>query len=442
MISMVAQLVLVFVVVIVDRGGFVDMEYSDLKKQLFVVDLSASVCLHCDASFYKDVCNKFINSTDYEDAREILDYIMDEKQEKEWKGFPKYIETLEHGDLFEVFNCTIDGDGLKLKPFKEGDIIHPMFISILQNVGYLLNESSVIVDNKEYHVGIVEYTPIVNESYWYDKILETNISVFCDTMEWIDSDEELTASVAYSKQHTQTYLNDEQPCFNPRILVKENISVVNQKTIVAAIEIKKQNPSSRIAVLNFANPINPGGAVKAGYMGQEEELCRCSTLFKVLSDDNICGAYYSNNKAFLTNFGNNSLIYSERIIICKSDEEEPVRLERKNHTAVDVITMAAPYCGEPEINDEQLFSLHLSRALHMLSVASAKGANVLILGAFGCGAFKNNPYIVAKAYKEAISVFPHVFDQIVFAVYSKESSKSDNYKIFREILSENNRSDL
>ena len=38
----------------------------------------------------------------------------------------------------------------------------------------------------------------------------------------------------------------------------------------------------------------------------------------------------------------------------------------------------------------------------MFTVAASKGTDILVLGAFGCGAFQNNPEVVARAYKVAI----------------------------------------
>lgn len=413
------------------------MKGSFLKKQLFVVDLTTLTCIHCDTAFYKEVCNRFVESTDYEDAYEMLDYIMNEEQDNLWNGFPEYIKTLKYEELFEVFHCGLDGGGLKPKPFMEADAIHPMFITVIQKTGYTLKQCAATIENEEHCLGIVEYVPKSKES-WHDRNLENNLYAFNDTMEWSESDEQLRASLAYSKDNTQVYLNNETPCYNSNEVKKQIISVVNQKTVMMAIEIKKQNPTSRIAILNFANPVNPGGAVTLGYMGQEEELCRCSTLYRVLSDPDICGAYYAHNKALASDFGDESLIYSEGIRICKSDEEYPVRLENSKHIDVDVITMAAPYCGNSQITAELLYSLHYARAMHLLGIAAAKEAEVLILGAFGCGAFKNDPYIVCKAYKDAISAFPKLFNQIVFAIYCNESTKDNNYSIFCENLIKNN----
>lgn len=57
-----------------------------------------------------------------------------------------------------------------------------------------------------------------------------------------------------------------------------------------------------------------------------------------------------------------------------------------------------------------------------------------MLGAFGCGAFKNDPKIVARAYKVALEQFPKIFKKIVFAVYC--SKDTTNYDAFsRELLS-------
>ncbi|MCR4649044.1 MAG: TIGR02452 family protein, partial [Lachnospiraceae bacterium] len=63
------------------------------------------------------------------------------------------------------------------------------------------------------------------------------------------------------------------------------------------------------------------------------------------------------------------------------------------------------------------------------TVAAYKGADTLVLGAFGCGAFKNNPKVVARAYKTALQEFPKVFERIVFAVYCSEWD-SKNYDVF------------
>ena len=112
---------------------------------------------------------------------------------------------------------------------------------------------------------------------------------------------------------------------------------------------------------------------------------------------------------------------------------------------VDVITIAAPDLrrksnvhaplvnGGTFMNNAELFGYHVKRAIHMLTCAAAKGADILVLGAFGCGAFENDPEVVARAYKTALQEFPKVFEKIEFAVYCSPRD-GRNYDVFKRVL--------
>lgn len=56
--------------------------------------------------------------------------------------------------------------------------------------------------------------------------------------------------------------------------------------------------------------------------------------------------------------------------------------------------------------------------------------NILVLGAFGCGAFMNDPNIVAKAYSTALEDYLFCFDQIEFAIYCRPW-ETENYDAFQ-----------
>ena len=103
---------------------------------------------------------------------------------------------------------------------------------------------------------------------------------------------------------------------------------------------------------------------------------------------------------------------------CKTDEDLPQRMPKEDWVKVDVITIAAPDLRDDSrilarsMNDDgifmsnaELFGYHVKRAIHMLTCAAAKGADILVLGAFGCGAFRNDPEVVARAFKTAINEF-------------------------------------
>ena len=111
-------------------------------------------------------------------------------------------------------------------------------------------------------------------------------------------------------------------------------------------------------------------------------------------------------------------------------------MEKDDWVNVDVITIAAPHlASSPEwgltISDPQLFGIHVKRAIHMLTVAASNKVDIFVLGAFGCGAFNNNPHVVAKAYKVALQQFEGAFEKVEFAVFCMDH-ETDNYIAFRD----------
>ena len=126
-------------------------------------------------------------------------------------------------------------------------------------------------------------------------------------------------------------------------------------------------------------------------------------------------------------------IYTPEIIVCKSDIDRPARLPRDKWDLVDVITIAAPNLRNLEISDEELFDLQETRIRHMLTVVAHHGAEIFITGAFGCGAFQNNPEIVAEAYKKILPEFDGFFKEVVFAIYCRPQ-ETINFDTFRRIL--------
>lgn len=111
--------------------------------------------------------------------------------------------------------------------------------------------------------------------------------------------------------------------------------------------------------------------------------------------------------------------------------------------SVNVITCAAPNLRlmpsnkmnigdgvkKVKMSDEDLQAIHERRLTRILDIALSKDNEVVILGAFGCGAFENNPEVVARAAKNVIQKYLNAFKTIEFAVYC--SPKDDtNYTVF------------
>lgn len=192
-------------------------------------------------------------------------------------------------------------------------------------------------------------------------------------------------------------------------------------------------------------PLKAGGAVERGATAQEESLCRTSTLYPLIFRRSLRVSFYKFHKDKNSPKASDSLIYTEGVIICKTDDDIPQRMDPKDWVTVDVITIAAPDLraknnihfslinGGAAMNDAELFGYHVRRAIHMLTVVAHKKADILVLGSFGCGAFENNPEVVARAYKVALQEFHKVFRKIEFAVYCPPGG-SRNYDVLKSVL--------
>ncbi len=272
------------------------------------------------------------------------------------------------------------------------------------------------------------------------------IEIFEDTQRFYSHNSQLANSVQEAKNATKLYEADEYPEIACLPEPGCAVTVSKHKTFEAAVEIHRSHPDWKITVLNFASATNPGGGVKTGSSAQEESLCRCSTLYPTLTQDWLWDQYYQKNREAHDILHTDACIYSPGIVIYKTDDSYPERMEQKDWVEVDVISCAAPnlrkrpgnshnpeYGRAATISDTDLYTLHLKRAKHIMHIAAANGAEALVLGAFGCGAFANDPKVVAEAYRDALSDYRQYFRLIEFAVYCRPG-ENENYDAFREMI--------
>lgn len=276
---------------------------------------------------------------------------------------------------------------------------------------------------------------------------EMLIGIFEDTQKWCRENERLSRAVHESIAGTKVY--QENCSFSQTADLRgmeTEITVEKSRSFEAALALQRENPDARIAVHNFASATNPGGGVTKGSSAQEECLCRCSTLYPVLNTEELKKGYYFYHRERHDTRYTDRCIYTPGIWIIKTDTDQPRRMEEADWCQVDVITCAAPNLrarpynsmnpgsGEAvRVTDRELLEMHKKRARHMLHAALENHADILVLGAFGCGAFQNNPEIVARAYKEILPEFRGKFRKITFAVFCS-SRDSRNYDVFRRVL--------
>ena len=270
--------------------------------------------------------------------------------------------------------------------------------------------------------------------------------VFRDTQAFYRENRFLKESVDKAIAKTTYYSPDEYPALPESTNKQGAVRVSKSKIFEAAVDLHKQFPDRKIAVLNFASATNPGGGVKNGSSAQEESLCRCSTLYPTLDQKRMWNHYYSVNRSKSDPLHTDACIYSPGIVICKTDESIPRRLPEDRFLSVDVITCAAPNLRDKPsnvynpargnatgISADELYDLHLKRAKHILHIAAYNSVDVFVLGAFGCGAFQNDPNVVAKAYRDALRDYGSRFDLIEFAIYCREW-ETENYDAFKRQL--------
>lgn len=275
---------------------------------------------------------------------------------------------------------------------------------------------------------------------------EDMAAIFRDTEEFCKTDENLKAAIQESIKNTVFYECDDYPEVPERRFKKTAITLTRRRTLDAAMSLQKKHLELKIAVHNFASATNPGGGVRLGSRAQEESLCRCTTLYPVLNTQENLDRYYTVNRERGDSLYDDACIYTPEIIVCKSDIDRPVRLPRDKWDLVDVITIAAPNLrakpnnefnpGDEEpafVTDEELFELQETRIRHMFTVVAHHGADIFVTGAFGCGAFKNNPEVVASVYKKILPEFEGCFKEIVFAIYCRPN-ETQNFDAFERIL--------
>ena len=268
------------------------------------------------------------------------------------------------------------------------------------------------------------------------------ITIFNDTDSLCRSNEKLTASIKETIAHQYVVTESDKVIKKPedhRFDTPAEVIVSQRRSFEAA----KRYSSERVCVLNFASSTHVGGGVTTGAGAQEECLCRCSTLYFAIGDNETKKKFHDTHyrqlkSGRLNSLYNDDCIYSPGITVFKSDIELPKLMPENEWYNVNVITCAAPNLNSRYekifISDKVLKELHKKRAKRILDIAVSEGVDVIILGAFGCGAFRNPPDIVAQAYREVIDDYKYDFKTIEFAVYCPPQRGSGNYHAFKRVF--------
>jgi len=230
---------------------------------------------------------------------------------------------------------------------------------------------------------------------------QINREVMEDTQRQYESVPELIAAVQESIER-QYMVAQEDLVDVPAVDVSSTQYVVSGKR---TLEAAKGYKGMKVAVLNFANNHSIGGSpFSAG--AQEESICRCSTLYPCLVA--MKQAFYDYHNRLrasrqMDHMGNDDLIYTPDVVVFKTDELAdiiyPKMMPQDDWYKVDVITCAAPELWHGYSKPDDYEAKITSRIKRILDVAAKEKVEALILGKWGCGAFRNPLDVVARVFK-------------------------------------------
>lgn len=261
-------------------------------------------------------------------------------------------------------------------------------------------------------------------------ILQTGTYSLAST-ERINITDDLQAACA----GTLLYLPDDYAVLRDRMstrptLLRTDIVVNNRTTLAAGRDLTERFDS--VACLNFASARNPGGGFLGGSQAQEESLARASGLYATLQTQ---AAYYNYHQHHRTPMYSDRVIFSPGVPVFRDDTDSLITPWK-----VAFLTAAAPNAGvllEREPDKRSLLRPMLAqRARMVLAVAAANGCEALVLGAWGCGVFRNDPQEVAEVFAAVLAEAPFAqrFAHIEFAVFDTSSGQR-TYQAFKHTLS-------
>jgi len=274
----------------------------------------------------------------------------------------------------------------------------------------------------------------------------------------VDIQEELQSSINNSIHY---HYNHRFPVLKRKTegVCETNFNVVNCGAIQAAMDVHNSFKSSattstsstidsitnHIGILNFASAKNPGGGYLRGASAQEESLCRSSLLYPCLHQyEDIRDHYYQINRGKRNDFGtfySNCAIFSPLVPIIRDDSPSTFLLEEK--FLASFVTSPAPNKSAliqqhkngskpgkrnkkgvetnvlSSTENKQLQKVMVQRIKTILNIFEVNRCTDLILGAFGCGVFGNDPGFVSAVFHHVIrKEYKGVFRSVTFAIWT------------------------
>jgi len=240
------------------------------------------------------------------------------------------------------------------------------------------------------------------------------------------------------------YYREELAPIHKKRFSRTLIRAVCEDCLVTAANIRAAG--EEVCVLNMANRRTPGGGVLQGCGAQEEYLFRCSDYYRSLYRYSYLANEYGIEQArdcypMDRDFGG---IFSRNVTIFRGSEKSGYPLLEKPWKA-NFIAVAA--LNRPDVESEDgvlrltppMIHATKNKIRTMLRIAAINNQPNLVLGAFGCGAFRNPPAHMAELFAEILEEeeFKGAFKRVFFSIIEDHNSRGDgNFLPFARVFNQ------
>lgn len=208
--------------------------------------------------------------------------------------------------------------------------------------------------------------------------------------------------------------------------------VVRNETTFVGAQALLASGAPEVCSLNFASAKNPGGGFLGGSQAQEEALARASALYECLQQ---AMEYYEFHRTGGNCLYSHHMIYSPAVPVFRDDDDGLL----DSLWLTSIITSPAVNAGAVRKNtprlEKQIEPVMAERIEHVLTLAASQGHTNLVLGAWGCGVFRNDPKVIAGLFNDALATdrFRRMFERVRFSVLAR-NKEQPTLDAFREMF--------
>lgn len=235
----------------------------------------------------------------------------------------------------------------------------------------------------------------------------------------------------FSRTRIVDFKDDLDKCVKDTILYKSDhifeikdknetadIEVINETTLAACKRLL-DNGFKNVICLNFASAKHPGGGFLKGTIAQEESLAYSSGLYTSIAQQDMKEMYIYNKD--LNGLYSDYMIYSPYVPVFRDDYYKLT----DSYYNISMITSPAVNLNSVGnvLNKKDVGKTMINRIDKVLALCNIQDADAIVLGAWGCGVFKNDPALIASYFRDLLQTkYNKSFKQVTFAIKTQDQN--------------------